>query len=298
MSLPPCGVDHESREQFFARDDPGLEMLGVLVLTVIAAIVLGAVGLLAYATSFPILWGVVVIGTAFYLLQLVGQWRENLSGGLFADELHVGVIASDTLARLRRTVCDRSKIGQIQITQSRLTVVAGDGSKLFASSVVSTADMDRFAAFVGGRVIREGPSPARGIAVPAVETPMGVLPLPARRAAGLLLAIGPLLLFIGLINVLIRLPFLKAGQLVMGVELLVGLAVYGALYTWFGFRLARGRRGSRELALIGAGVATVAMLLDILVATGFLPGVAVFAILFVPIYGVIAYWLREPLPSR
>jgi hypothetical protein len=164
------------------------------------------------------------------------------------------------------------------------------------ASGLSAANTDRFAAFLGCRVVREMP-PAQpdSIAAVPVQTPLGVLPLRVRRAAGVMQTFGGLMLGLGLINVPFLVRGLPADRQVQILELLAGMVVYGGVMAWLGWRLARGRPQSREAALIGGAFVTIA-----LVAFQLLLGinpvvVAFFAAITLITYGFVFSWLRKPL---
>jgi hypothetical protein len=304
--LPPCGIDHHPKEVFFAHWDPKTERTGVLIASVIAAIVLAVLVLLAMYVSVPIFGGIAALGVAWFGLQLVSAWRESRLGGVFADDLHVGKITTTSiLGRFVRKVYERKSVLQSNIDGQKLTVVGVDGSTLFWTSLLAPKDIDRFVAFVGGRtVVEEPPMQPDAIAAPPVETPLGVLPVRVRRAAGIMQTIGGFMLVLGVIN-LVRLPGLAAGMQIHLVELLAAMALYGGAIAWLGRRLARGRPNSRQAALIGGAIATVFLLAaEVVIYTG-PTDLYLFAILDVgalAVYGLVFYWLRDTTlsagPSR
>lgn len=297
--LPPCGIQHQPKEQFFAHYDRKKELSGVAILAVIVAIPVALFVFLAVAFS-TIWWAApAALGVLFFAEQLVELWRTGRDGGIYADDLHVAKIETSFLWFLRPKTYDRKSILEIRIAAGVLTVVGVDGSTLFYTGLISATDQQRFADFVGGRVVQEVPPPhADPLAVPPTKTPEGVLPLSYRRAAGLLLAIGGLLLGLGVVNAAIRIPSTPADRRALIVEVLVLLIVYGALYLGAGLLLARGLPGSREIAQYGGAAATVAVLVALWLFSGSLAAMAIFTVLFVPIYALVAYWLREPLPKR
>lgn len=304
--LPPCGIAHHPKEVFFAHPDPKMERTGVLIGTVIAVVVLAVLALLAVNISIPIFGGIAALGLAWYGLQLFGAWRETRLGGVFADDLHVGKITSSSFyARLVRKVYDRTSVLQCNVDGQKLTVVGLDGSTLFWTALLAPKDVDRFVEFVGSRtVVEEPPEQQDPIASAPISTPLGVLPLNVRRAAGLMQSIGGLMLGLGVVN-LIRIPGLSADNRTHLLELLVSMAVYGGAIAWLGWRLARGRPNSREVALIGGGIATVFLIVvEFLVYTGPFD-LYLYAILDIgtlAAYGLAVYWLRDSTlsagPSR
>ncbi|HET7467923.1 MAG TPA: hypothetical protein VFL29_14790 [Candidatus Dormibacteraeota bacterium] len=298
VGLPPCGVHHQPKEQFFAHYDRKEEMSGAAILAVIVAIPVAIFIGLAFAFS-SIWWAIAaVVGVLFYGEQLIELWAGSRNGGIYADDLHVAKIEANFFWHMRRTVYDRKSILEIRLSNAAMTAVGVDGSTLFLSSLISKADRRRFADFVGGRVVEDAPPQADALAVPPTRTPEGVLPLSYRRAAGLLQAIGGLLLGLGVVNAAVRIPSTPADRRTLIVELLVLLIVYGALYLGAGLLLARGLPASREMALYGGGAATVGVLVALWLVSGNLGAVAFFAVLFVPIFLLVAYWLRQPLPRR
>jgi hypothetical protein len=295
--LPPCGIDHHPKETFFAHWDPKTYRTGIVIGGVIAAVVLTVLVLLAINISVPIFGGIGVLGVAWFGLQLVGAWREWHVGGVFADDLHVGKITTTSLTgRFVRKVFDRKSVLQCNVDAQKLTVVGVDGSTLFWTSLLAPRDIDRFVAFVGSRaVIEEPPVQPDPIAAPAVVTPLGVLPLRVRRAAGVMQTVGGLMLVLGVIN-LVRLPGLSASLRIHVLELLGSMALYGGAMLWLGWRLARGRLNNMA-ALIGGGIATTLLfVLEVVFYTGptDLYLFAILDVLAVGAYWQVFYWLRKP----
>jgi hypothetical protein len=296
--MPPCGIDHHPKEVFFAHWDPKTERTGVIVAIVIAAVVLSALVLLAVYISIPIFGGIAALGLAWFGLQMVAAWREWHVGGVFADDLHVGKITTTSLTgRFVRKVYERKQVLQCNVDGSTLTVVGVDGSTLFWTAALARPDIDRFVAFVGSRtVIEEPPVQPDAIAAAPVMTPLGVLPLRVRRAAGVMQTFGGLMLVLGVIN-LVRLAGLSSGLRIHLLKVLVSMAVYGGAMMWLGWRLARGRPNSRQAALVGGGIATVFLLVaEFLSYTGptdlYLFGIL--DVLALGAYGQVFYWLRKP----
>lgn len=294
--LPPCGIQHQPKEQFFAHLDLKRELNGAAILAVIVAIPVALFVWIAILAS-NIWWAApAALGVLFLGEQMVELWRCNRDGGIYADDLHVAKIETSFLWFLKRKVYDRKSVLEVRLAGGVLTVVGVDGSTLFYSGLISDADEKRFADFVGGRVVEEKKAPVPdALAVPPVKTPEGVLPLSYRRAAGLLQAIGGLLFFLGIVNLVIRVPSAPADRRVFTLELVLAITVYGALLMAAGFWLARGMPASRELALYATGLATVAVLVSVWMITGSLAASAGFGALFVPIFALVAYWLRQPL---
>ena len=297
--LPPCGIQHQPKEQFFAHLDLKKELNGAAILAVIVAIPVAFFVWIAILVS-NIWWAApAALGVLFLAEQMVELWRCNRDGGIYADDLHVAKIETSFLWFLKRKVYDRKSVLEVRLAGGVLTVVGVDGSTLFYSGLISDADQKRFADFVGGRVVEETKAPVPdALAVPPVKTPEGVLPLSYRRAAGLLQAIGGLCFVLGLVNLAIRVPAAPPDKRALTLGLVLAIAAYGALYLAAGIWLARGMPASRELALYGTGAATAAVLVAIWLVSGSLAGIAIFGVLFVPIYALVAYWLREPLPKR
>jgi hypothetical protein len=295
----PSGRTREApeRAEFFAHEDWRQELTGAAVLLVIVAVPVGFFIVLAVYFS-PLVWGALAgAGIAFYAYQLFEVWLSHRHGGVFADGLHVGKIDVAWL-RVRRKVFDRKSVHEVRLTNGVLTVVGVDGKTLFSSGLLSAADRQRFADFVGGRVVEPEAPPPDPLAVAPVRTPEGVLPLSVRRAAGLLQVVGGLLVGLGVLNIPLRLPTLPESRWGFALELLGVLVAYGAIYLAFGIRLARGLPRSREMALYGTWVATAAALLALYLVSQFLPAAVMFAAIFLPICALVAYWLREPLPAR
>jgi hypothetical protein len=179
-----------------------------------------------------------------------------------------------------------------------LTVVGVDGSTLFWTAALSPADVDRFVEFLGCRVVRETPqAQPDSIASPPVQTPLGVLPLRVRRAAGLMQGLGGVMVGLSVINIP-RVLGLSAGLRMQAIQLLVSLVLYGLAMIGMGMWLARGRPYGRQVALVGSGIATVVELVIQLAIYGNPTLLAVFALVMLPVYGAVFYWLREPLPPR
>jgi hypothetical protein len=297
--LPPCGIDHHPKEVFFAHWDPKTMRTGVIVLCVIAAVVLSVLGLLAVNVSVPVFGAIAALGVAWLGLQLVSARREWHVGGVFADDLHVGKITTTSLTgRLVRKVYDRASVLQcnVEAGTGKLTVVGVDGSTLFWTGALARADIDRFVAFVGRReVIEEAPKDPDPIAAPPVVTPLGILPLRVRRAAGVMQTFGGLMLALGVIN-LFRLAGLSAELRTHALELLVSVALYGGALLWFGRQLARGRL-SNTAALIGGGIANaVLFVLEIAFYTGptDLYLFVTLDLIALGFYVQVFYWLRKP----
>ncbi len=297
-SLPPCGINHHPNEVFFAHWDPKTERTGIVIGSVIAVAVLAVLVLLAISISVQIFGGIAALGIAWFGIQLLGAWREWHLGGVFADDLHVGKITSSSFTgRLVRKVYDRTSVLQCNVDAGTLTVVGVDGSTLFWTAALAPKDIDRFTAFVGRRtVVEEPPVQQDAIAAPPVATPLGVLPLLVRRAAGMMQTVGGLMLGLGVIN-LVRLPGLSPAIRMHLLELLVSMALYGGAMVWLGLRLARGRPHSREAALIGGGAATVFLLVvEFVTYTDpyTLPLFAILDVVALTVYGLVFYWLRNP----
>ncbi len=295
--LPPCGIDHHPKELFFAHWNPKAERTGIIVASVIAVVVLAILAALMYYVSIPIFGGIAALGLIWFGLNLFGEWRERRAGGVFADDLHVGKLTTSN-GRWVRKVYDRSSVLECNIAVGPiLTVVGVDGSTLFWTGALTPADIDRFVAFVGCKVNRETP-PAQPdpIAAAPIRTPVGVLPLRVRRAAGLMQAIGGLMLGLSLINIP-RMAGLSGQLRMQGLELLASFALYGAVMVALGLGLARGRPHSRDLALIGSGTATAFLLVASFVIYANPVATGAFAALTIPVYGLVFYWLREPETS-
>ena len=296
-NLPPCGILHQPKELLYVHEDPRTVTTAIVVTSVVAAVLLAGLVALAVYISPPIFGGIAAVGLVFYSIQLVGQLREIRFGGLFADDLHVGKVATDWLGRFERKVFDRTAVLEVTVETGKISVVGVDGSTLFWTSLLSASEMNRYADFLGVRVVRDVAPAPDGIAVPPVQTRIGVLPLPVRRAAGIMQAIGGLCVGLGLLN-LVRIPGTPADRL-GGLLLLLGaLCVYGGILYVLGLMLARGRPHSRELAVFGGGAATAGFLASWFVATGNPMVVAVMAVLMVPVYLLSLYWLRKPGESR
>jgi hypothetical protein len=298
--LPPCGIDHHPKEVFFAHWDRKTERTGVLIASVISAVVLAILVLLMVYVSVPIFGAIAALGLAWFGFSALGTWREWNVGGVFADDLHVGKITSSTwVGRLVRKVYERTSVLQCNVDAraGSLTVVGVDGSTLFWTGALARADIDRFVAFIGRReVIEEAPAQPDPLAAPPVVTPLGVLPLRVRRAAGVMQTFGGLMLVLGVIN-LIRLPGLSGDLRVHILELLVSMALYGGAMASLGLRLARGKPHSREATLIGGGAATVFLLAMEVVSYTDPYALPLFAILDIgalAVYGLVFYWLRMP----
>jgi hypothetical protein len=298
--LPPCGIDHHPKEVFFAHWDPHTERTGVIVLSVIALVVLSALVLLAVYISIPIFGGIATLGVAWFGLQLGSARREWHVGGVFADDLHVGKITTTSLTgRFVRKVYERTQVLQCNVDAGtgKLTVVGVDGSTLFWTAALARPDIDRFVAFVGRReVIEEAPAQPDAIAAPPVVTPLGVLPLKVRRAAGAMQIAGGGMLGLGVIN-LARVVGLSADLRIHLLEVLGSMILYGAAMAGLGLQLARGRPHSRQAAVIGGGIATVFLFVAELVSYAGPTDLYLFAILdalALVIYGLVFYWLREP----
>lgn len=296
--LPPCGIQHQPREEFFAHEDPSLVRLGLIIVSTIAAVVLGGLVLLAVFISPPVFGVIAALVLAWYLVQLFGQRREMSVGGLYADDLHVAKIATGFVAEFHRAVYDRSDVREVQMASLSITLVGVDGSNLFMSGSVSRADRDRFAAFLGVPVTSDtSPAQPDAIATAPVRTPSGVLPLRVRRAAGLFQAVGGVMLGLGVLNIPLRLPTQPVAERGLLLGVLGAVAVYGAVLLVLGLLLARGRAHAREIALVGAGAAGVAMPVAIFVATENPVAAGIFAAIAIGIYALAFYWLREPLPA-
>jgi hypothetical protein len=296
--LPPCGIDHHPKEVFFAHWDRKTERTGVLIASVISAVVLAVLVLAMVYISVPIFGAIAALGLAWFGFSALGTWREWNVGGVFADDLHIGKITSSTwVGRLVRKVYERTSVLQCNVDGQLLTVVGVDGSTLFWTGALAPTDIDRFVAFVGRpEVVAERPVQPDPIAAPPVATPLGVLPLRVRRAAGMMQTVGGLMLGLGVFN-LVRLPGLSADIRIHLLELLGAMALYGGAMLFLGWRLARGRPSSREAALIGGGLATAfVFVLEFVVYTGptdlFL--FATLDVVALAIYGQVFYWLRKP----
>lgn len=296
--LPPCGIDHHPKEVFFAHWDRKTERTGVLIASVISAVVLAVLVLAMVYISVPIFGGITALGLAWFGFSALGTWREWNVGGVFADDLHVGKITSSTwVGRLVRKVYERTSVLQCNVDGQMLTVVGVDGSTLFWTGALAPKDIDRFVAFVGRpEVVAERPVQPDPIAAPPVETPLGVLPLRVRRAAGVMQTLGGLMLALGALN-LVRLAGLSADLRIHLLELLGAMALYGGAMLWLGRRLARGRPNSREGALIGVGLTTALLfVLEFAFYTG-PTDLFLFATLDVVALGFggqVFYWLRKP----
>ena len=291
LELPPCGVMHQPKEQFFAHVDPKAERQGVAILLVLAVIVLAVLLPLAFLVSAPIFGGIAVLGLAWLALELYGESREHRIGGIYADDLHVAKITT-MFGRVVRKVFPRSAVLEVSIG-TRINIVGTNGSTLFYSGMISGEDMERYAAFLGCRVVRDTP-PAQpdSIATPPVRTSMGVLPLRVRRAAGIMQTIGALLVVLGVVNV-IRLSSTPADRRAIAIGLLASLVVYGLILYGLGLMLARGLPRARELTLAIGGATTAAFLVSTALFTGTLVFSAIFAVLLLSIYGVTVYLLRD-----
>lgn len=294
IGVPPCGIAHHPKELFFAHWNPSAERTGLIVASAIAVLVLAGLGALMYYVSVPIFGGLAALGLIWFGLNLFGEFRERRAGGVFADDLHVGKLTTSN-GRWVRKVYDRSSVLECNIAAGPiLTVVGVDGSTLFWTGALTPADIDRFVAFVGCKVNRETP-PAQPdpIAAAPIRTPVGVLPLRVRRAAGLMQAIGGLMLGLSLINIP-RMAGLSGQLRMQGLELLASFALYGAVMVALGLGLARGRPHSRDLALIASGTATAFLLVASFVIYANPVATGAFAALTIPVYGLVFYWLREP----
>lgn len=298
LGLPPCGIAHQPKEVFLAHPDPRLERLGLRILVVLIGVIIVVSGFLAIKVSALIFGPIGVMVAGYLALQAVTDWRTRNVSGVFADDLHVGKLSTSYSGRLVRKVFDRSAVLQCNVSSTNsLSVVGVDGSTLFTSSVLAPADVDRFLAFVGARVVRESPAQPDSIAVAPIKTPMGVLPLRIRRAAGLMQAVGGICAGLAVVNALLLGLRGPADRRVFLFELLAMLAIYGACLIWLGLRLGQGRPRSRETALIGSGAVT-ALAIAAQIAIGMpLQGVAIFAVLFIGIYALLFMWLREPVTA-
>ena len=270
----------------------------MLIASVISAVVLAVLVLAMVYISVPVFGGIAALGLAWFGFSALGTWREWNVGGVFADDLHVGKITSSTwVGRLVRKVYERTSVLQCNVDGLLLTVVGVDGSTLFWTGALAPKDIDRFVAFVGRpTVIEEPPVQAEAIASAPVETPVGVLALRVRRAAGWMQTVGGLMLGLGVIN-LGRLPRLSPDVRVHLLELLAAMGLYGGTMAWLGWRLARGRPNSREAALIGGGVATAFLLVAEFVfysGAADLPLYAILDVLALGTYGLVFYWVRDP----
>jgi hypothetical protein len=299
--LPPCGIDHHPKEVFFAHWDPKTERTGLIVGIVIVAVVLAVLVLLAINISIPVFGGIAALGVAWFGIQLLGGWREWRVGGVFADDLHVGKITSSSwTGRLERKVYDRTSVLQSNVDAPSLTVVGVDGSTLFRTAGLAPTDIDRFVAFVGRpAVVAERPVQPDPIAAPPLATPLGVLPLRVRRAAGAMQTLGGLMLGLGAIN-LVRLAGLSGDVQIHALELLGSMALYGGAMLLLGRRLARGRPNSREAALIGVGFGTALVLVIEFVFYGGPTDLVLFATLDIVVLGFgaqVFYWLRKPVST-
>ena len=298
MTVPPCGFQHQPREQFFARYDPKQELSGAAILSFIVAIPVALSVLLSFELKSLVPAAIGGgLGAVFLGFQFFELWRANKSAGIFADDVHVGKI-DIAWGRVRRKVWDRKAVYEVQLNNGALTVVGVDGSTLFSSGLTSAADQQRFADFIGGKTVVAPPPQDVALAVPPVRTPEGILPLRVRRAAGLLQIVGGLMLGLGVVNIPLRIATTPEKQWALILELCGTLIVYGAVNLVLGLRLARGLHRSREMALVVNPVVTVGLLVGILLASGFPPATAVFAVLFVPVSAVTVFWLREPLAAR
>ena len=105
------------------------------------------------------------------------------------------------------------------------------------------------------------------------------------------------MLGLGLLNIPLRLPTQPVAERGLLLGVLVAVAVYGFVLLALGLLLARGRAHAREIALVGAGVAGVAMPVAIFVATENPVATGIFAAIAIGIYALAFYWLREPLPA-
>jgi hypothetical protein len=296
--LPPCGIDHHPKEVFFAHWDRKAERTGTLIASVISAVVLAVLVLLMVYVSVPIFGAIAAVGLAWFGFSALGTWREWNVGGVFADDLHVGKITSSTwVGRLVRKVYERTSVLQCNVDGQLLTVVGVDGSTLFWTGALAPKDIDRFVAFVGlPAVVAEHPVQPDPVAAPPLATPLGVLPLRVRRAAGAMQTLGGLMLALGAIN-LVRLAGLSADLRIHLLELLGAMALYGGAMLWLGRRLARGRPNSREAALIGVGLTTaLVFVLEFAFYTGpsdlFL--FATLDLVALGFGGQVFYWLRKP----
>jgi hypothetical protein len=298
VDLPPCGILHQPKEQLYLHEDPRNVRTAIVIASVVFAVLLAGLVALAIYVSVPIFGGLAVLLGVFYAIQLVGQLRELRFGGLYADDLHVAKITTDWLGRFERKVYDRTAVLEVKIEPGIITVLGVDGSTLFWTGFLSASDMDRYADFLGARVVREAPPVQQdAIAVPPTRTPVGVLPLNVRRAAGIMQAIGALCVGLGVFNVisLARTPAERRGGLLL---LLAGLVAYGLVVWALGYMLARGRPHSREFAVFGGGGATAGFLAGCFVIAGNAMVVGLIAVVLVPFYLVAVYWVRKPSESR
>lgn len=292
MKVPPCGFMHQPKELFFAHEDPRTVRSAIVIVTVIAALLLAGLIAAAIYVSLPIFGAVAALLLVFYSIQLLGQLREIRFGGLFADDLHVGKVTTNLLGRFERKVYERSSVLEVVISGPKISVVGKDGSTLFWTTLISTADMQRYGEFLGCRIVRDAPAAdADSIATPPVQTPMGVLPLPVRRAAGIMQAIGGLLAGLSVLN-LVRIANLPADRRTVVLAALISLAAYGAILAGIGFVLARGWVHSRELAIFGGGAATAAFVVSWFVIIGNPLVAGIVGVLVVGVYGLAVYWLR------
>lgn len=298
LELPPCGVQHQPKETLFVHEDPKRMMSAIVITSVIAAVLLAGLVAGAIYISFPIFGVIAVLLLAFYAVQMISGRRELRFAGLYADDLHVGRITTDWIGRKDSRIFDRSSVLEVTVGTGKITVVGTDGSTLFWTTLVSPPDMERYAQFLGVRVIHEvSPAQQDSIAVPPVETPMGVLSLPVRRAAGIMQAFGGLFVGLAVVN-LIRIPGAPADRRTILLVLLAALGIYGAILYVLGLLLARGRRHSRELAVFGGGAATAAFIVCWVVVVGN-PVVAwIVGLLLVPLFGLAVYWLRPANQSK
>ena len=164
-NLPPCGILHQPKELLYVHEDPRTVTTAIVVTSVVAAVLLAGLVALAVYISPPIFGGIAAVGLVFYSIQLVGQLREIRFGGLFADDLHVGKVATDWLGRFERKVFDRTAVLEVTVETGKISVVGVDGSTLFWTSLLSASEMNRYADFLGVRVVRDvapaGPDPNR-----------------------------------------------------------------------------------------------------------------------------------------
>ncbi|HVH64277.1 MAG TPA: hypothetical protein VNA65_11830, partial [Candidatus Dormibacteraeota bacterium] len=292
--LPPCGIAHHPKEVFFAQYDPSTIRKGVITVYGFSAALLAILIALAIYISWPIFGGIAALGLAYLVSDQIGMWRTRKISGLYADDLHVALI-TNTSFWTDRKVFDRTAVLE-SVISTRFSVVGTDGSTLFATSLISNADIDRFVAFLGCRVVRDTPvTSGDPIAVPPAPTPIGVLPLRIRRAAGLMQSVAGLLVGLSIINIPLLLRRVPEERRLFAIELLAALGIYGAALFWLGFRLAKGRPRSRETALIGGAGLTGFFVVAMAVINDQWQVAAIFCAVAIGLYALIYYWLREPV---
>lgn len=293
-ALPPCGVAHYPKEVLYLPWDRSLYRKGVISALVVALPIVAVLILLAILVSAPIFGTLAALGVGYLALDMFGDWRARKVSGVFADDLHVGKISSAN-GRIVRKVFDRKAVLEC-VSGTRFSVVGVDGSTLFWATLLTDTEIDQFVQFVGCRLVNDKPAQQPdSIAVAAIPTPIGVLPLRVRRAAGVMQSAAGLVIGLSIINIPLLLPRIPAERRLFSVELLASLLLYGAIYFLLGWRLAKGRPWSREASLIGGAGATGFLVVSMLLIGLTFQELAVFAGMALGLYALIFYWLREPM---